>query len=47
MQTRTFTITQHRNGYIEIQDENGNLIQTADTVKEALTDIKQLESEAV
>lgn len=40
-----YTITRHRNGYIEIRDCQGRFLQTADNMKEAQNDIKQLEKE--
>lgn len=42
MQTQHFTLTQHRNGYIEICDHMGNFVQTADTYKEAQKDIEKI-----
>lgn len=45
MYTAEYTITRHRNGYIEIRNCQGCLLQTADNMKEAQNDIKKLQKE--
>ncbi len=45
MYMEEFTITRHRNGYFEVKNCQGCLIQTADTQKEAENDIKREKNE--
>lgn len=40
-----YTITRHRNGYYEIRNCQGSLLQTADNMKEAETDLNKIKNE--